>query len=72
MKLYFVSDTGRTSVSCAIGLDHEIIRVMALWGYHETTRKKYQAQAKNMRNAERRDDSEREREEVRFKNECRG
>ncbi len=73
MRIYFVSDTGRADGTCNRATDVCALRAaMANVGYREVTREDWTAQAKRMRNAERRDDGERAREEVRFKNECRG
>jgi hypothetical protein len=70
MKLYFISDTGHCSVTC--GSSREVIRVMETQGYREVTPEEHLAQVRLVRNAERREDAEREREERKFKNECRG
>ena len=73
MKLYFVSDTGRADGTCNRATDVCALRAaMANAGYREVTREQWQGQAKRMRNAERREDGERVREELQFKRECRG
>jgi hypothetical protein len=72
MRLYFISDTGHCSVTCGFASSCEVIRVMEAQGYHEATPEQHLAQVMSMRNAERRDDAARERDERKFKNECRG
>jgi hypothetical protein len=72
MKLYFISDTGHCSVTCGFASSREVIRVMETQGYREVTPEEHLAQVRLVRNAERREDAEREREERKFKNECRG
>jgi hypothetical protein len=73
MRLYFVSDTGRADGTCNRATDVCQLRAaMANAGYREVTREQWEAQAKGMRNAERRDDAERERERWREKREGRG
>ena len=73
MKLYFVSDTGRADGTCTRATDVCALRAaMANAGFREVTMAEWVEQAKSMRNAERRDDAAREREELQFKRECRG
>jgi hypothetical protein len=63
MKLYFVSDTGRADGTCTRATDVCALRAaMANAGYREVAREQWEAQAKSMRNAERREDAARERE----------